>query len=126
MNQLVTGTVTASSGNSASTTVTLSIDETPPLLTVTSPTDGATISTSRVSATGSLSDGLSQVSSLTCNGIPVTFTGSSFSCNISLKPGVNLIAVQATDTAQRCARKNACDLPRVSRSHFGYDYAHKR
>ena len=103
MNQLVTGTVTDSSGNSASTTVTLSIDETPPLLTVTSPTDGATISTSTVSATGSLSDGLSQVSSLTCNGIPVTFTGSSFSCNISLKPGVNLIAVQATDTAGNVA-----------------------
>jgi len=103
MNQLVTGTATDSSGNSASTTVTLSIDETPPALTVTSPTDGQTISTSTVSAMGSVSDGLSQVSGLTCNGTAVTFSGSSFSCNISLQPGVNLIAIRATDTAGNVA-----------------------
>ncbi len=39
------------------------------------------------------------MSSLTCNGATVSFSGSSFSCDVTLTPGLNFIAVRATDLA---------------------------
>jgi hypothetical protein len=101
--QIVSGTVTDSSGNTASTSVTLNIDETPPVLAVSSPSDGSTFSAATLTTTGSVSDTLSGSPALTCNGAPVTVTGDSFSCNISLNPGLNLIAVRATDVAGNVA-----------------------
>jgi len=102
-NQLVNGTVTDSSGSTATASVTRSIDETPPVLAISSPADGATISSATVTATGTLSDGLTGVASLTCNGTTVALSGSSFSCAISLNPGMNAIVVRATDTAGNIA-----------------------
>ena len=99
INQVVRGTVTDVSGQTATATVTLDIDETPPVLMVSSPADGDTISTPGVLASGTLSDALSGISTLTCNGAPVTLAGTDFSCNISLTPGLNLVAVRATDVA---------------------------
>lgn len=101
-NQSVSGTVTDSSGNNATASVTLNIDKTPPSLTLDTPSDGAILTSSTVTASGSLSDALSGVSSLTCNGTSVS-PGSGYSCNVSLNPGLNLIAVQATDAAGNIA-----------------------
>jgi len=102
-NQVISGAVTDASGNTASTSVTLNIDKTPPALVVSAPVDGGTFTDVTITATGTLSDSLSGLSSLTCNGTPVTISGSSFSCNISLNPGVNLVVVRATDIAGNVA-----------------------
>lgn len=98
-NQQISATVTDAGANTASITTTLNIDKTPPAVTVTSPVDGAGFNTSAVTISGSASDSLSGLASVACNGTSVTVTSGSFSCNISLNPGVNLAMVQATDNA---------------------------
>jgi len=102
-NQLVSGTVTDASGNTATTSVTVNIDETPPVLGVASPIDGETFSVPTISSTGTVTDSLSGIATLTCNGIPVSNSGGSFSCNIPINPGVNLVVVRALDIAGNVA-----------------------
>lgn len=101
--QIISGTVTDSGGQQATASVTLNIDETPPALTVTGPTDGAVLTSTPVAATGSVSDALSGVTSLACNQTSVSPSNGGFSCNISLNPGLNLVVVQATDAAGNIA-----------------------
>jgi Glucodextranase, domain B/Bacterial Ig-like domain (group 2)/IPT/TIG domain/PQQ-like domain len=101
--QVVSGTVTDAVGNTATATVTVNIDKTPPALAVTAPTDGEVITNSPLTATGNVSDALSGVGTVTCNQAPVTVTGGSFSCNISLNPGTNLVVVRVTDVAGNAA-----------------------
>jgi hypothetical protein len=113
-NQVVSGTVTDASGGTASTSVTLNIDKTRPVLALAAPSDGDALSVGTVSATGSVTDGLSGIASLTCNGTTVGSSGGNFSCNISLNPGVNLIVVRATDAAGNVALTKMhvqCTLP---------------
>jgi hypothetical protein len=43
------------------------------------------------------------MSSLTCNGTPVTPPTGSFSCNVSLNPGLNLVVLQGIDVAGNIA-----------------------
>jgi hypothetical protein len=102
-NQVVSGTATDTAGTATSTNVTLNIDRTPPAVAVTSPADGATFSSSGVVLTGTVSDALSGLSGMTCNGTAATFNGGNFSCNISLNVGVNLVAVRASDLAGNIA-----------------------
>ena len=103
-NQVVRGTVTDAAGATATASTTLNIDKTRPTLVVASPADGAVFTAAGgITASGTVSDGLSGINSLTCNGVPVTLTGTDFSCNISLNPGVNLVVVRATDSAGNVA-----------------------
>ncbi len=102
-NQVVSGTATDAAGLTASTSVILKIDKTPPALTVTSAGEGASFTDSNVLVTGTATDTLSGLSAVTCNGVAASFTGSNFSCNISLTVGVNLIVVRATDMAGNVA-----------------------
>jgi RHS repeat-associated protein len=98
-NQIIPGTATDVAGNSASASATVNLDETPPTLSVTSPTNGATFTSSALNVTGSVSDALSGVSTVTCNGIAATISTGSFSCALTLTTGANTITVQATDVA---------------------------
>ena len=102
-NQVVSGTVTDSLGNTSTTTVTVNLDKTPPALAVASPTDEAVFTDSALTTTGTVSDVLSGIASLTCNLVPVTLSGGTFSCNISLNPGVNLVVVSTVDVAGNTA-----------------------
>ena len=67
------------------------------------PPDGAVFSATPITVNGTVSDALSGFSALTCNGVSATPSGGSFSCNISLAVGVNLIVVRATDIAGNVA-----------------------
>ncbi len=103
-NQVVSGTVTDAAGNTATASATVNIDKTRPLLTVTSPADGATFSTASVALSGTTSDALSGLSAVTCDGAPASLGGGSFSCNISLlNVGINLAVVRTTDVAGNVA-----------------------
>ncbi|HRC84214.1 MAG TPA: DNRLRE domain-containing protein [Thermoanaerobaculia bacterium] len=97
--QVVSGTATDVADNSASASVTVSLDSTPPALAITSPADGTTVSDPQVTLTGTVSDGLSGLASVTCNGGAASLAGGGFSCTVSLGPGPNGLQVVATDVA---------------------------
>ncbi len=105
-NQIVSGTATDANGLTAATSVTLNIDKTQPILAVTSPADGTGFSNANVTVSGAVSDALSGVSSVTCNGAAASFSGGNFSCNISLTVGVNLVVVRVTDLAGNVSGSN--------------------
>lgn len=102
-NQTVTGTATDRAGNTASATVTVNIDKTPPSVVIASPPEGAFRNTSSLTVMGSASDALSGVEAVICNGAPVSFSGTEFSCAVSLIEGTNTIMVEATDRAGNSA-----------------------
>ncbi len=100
-NQGASGTCTDVAGNvSPPVTLTgINIDKTPPVLTVTSPANGATVTTSALTLNGTATDPLSGLAALTCNGIGVGQLQSPFSCSLNLNVGANPIFVSATDAA---------------------------
>jgi hypothetical protein len=105
-NQPVSGTATDTDGTTATTTIHLNIDKTKPVLAIASPVDGFTASSSTQTVVGSATDSLSGLTSITCNGTNAPLSSGSFSCNISLSVGVNLIVVRATDLAGNVAGSN--------------------
>jgi len=104
--QTIQGTTTDGSGNNATTSLTVNLDKTAPVLNITSPANGAVVSTPVITVTGTVTDALSGVATFTCNGQTASLTGSAFSCNLSLVPGTNAITVQATDVAGNTATSN--------------------
>src|SRR5262249_46598707 len=93
----VTGAVVDKAGNSKSVTTTTNLDKTPPTLTIAS--TPPTVSSSQLILTGTVSDTLSGVSRVACNGIAATVSGNGFKCALSLAEGSNSIDVSATDFA---------------------------
>src|SRR5262249_22522364 len=90
-------------GNSASTSATVKLDKTPPLVTVTKPPGGPVVTTSVITVSGNVSDALWGVASAKCNGSPATLTVSSFICSHPLAPEINPIQVQVPDAAGNIA-----------------------
>ncbi|MGC2695109.1 MAG: RHS repeat-associated core domain-containing protein, partial [Candidatus Angelobacter sp.] len=64
-----------------------------------SPANGATVSSSSLSVTGSVSDTLSGVAAVSCNGVAAIVQSGSFNCSITLSPGANTLTVHASDVA---------------------------
>ncbi|HET6842573.1 MAG TPA: Ig-like domain-containing protein [Candidatus Angelobacter sp.] len=102
-NQNVSGKAVDFAGNSASTQASVNIDLTPPSISIASPANGAAVSAAKLQLTGSVSDNLSGVAAVSCNGAPASVTSGSFSCNITLASGSNSIQVQAIDVAGNTA-----------------------
>lgn len=98
-NQNVTGTVVDASSTSENYTQVVSLDLTPPVITVSSPTNGATVTSPYVTITGTVTDTLSGPSVVLCGGIPASLTGTTFSCTISLSVVSNPVEIRATDVA---------------------------
>lgn len=98
-NQAESGTVTDIQGNSASTTATVNLDITPPVITITSPIDGSSVSTGTLTVMGTIADNGSGPGTVNCHGASASLSGSSFSCNVYLAAGANSIAVVGTDLA---------------------------
>src|SRR5205085_1366149 len=98
-NQIISGTVKDGAGSTATKSVTLNIDKTPPLVAITSPADGSSTSTAQLAIAGASSDALSGLASVTCNGALATRAGANFTCAVNLLPGLNTITSQAIDIA---------------------------
>src|SRR5205807_10610328 len=94
-NQVISGTATDVAGNVTSASVTVNLDKTPPALSITSPANGAIVTTSGITVTGSVSDSLSGVSTLTCNGVSAKVQAGAFSCPMTLAIGANTLSVKA-------------------------------
>jgi len=113
--QDVSATAFDKAGNSATAHATLNIDKTAPALAITSPADGAILETSSVQVTGTASDALSGIASVTCNGITAVFDGASFNCSVPLSFGSNAITVSTTDVAGNI-QSQSVSVSRVSPS----------
>jgi hypothetical protein len=101
--QVISRTATDGAGNTATASVTLKIDKTPPAVAISAPAPGATVTTPQITMAGTVTDAISGIASATCNGSPATLSASSFSCNLTLTAGLNTIIVQATDIAGNSA-----------------------
>lgn len=98
-NQAISGTASDVAGNSNSTSVVIKLDKTPPTISITSPANGATFFSSSTTVTGTVSDTLSGVAAVSCNGSSAIVQNGSFNCSIILAPGPNSINTQAIDVA---------------------------
>ena len=95
--QIVTGVATDLAGNGASATLSVNLDKTAPFVQILSPADGATVTSPEIVVSGAITEVLSGIEAVTCNGIPAA--SSDFSCTVSLVDGSNTIVVEATDLA---------------------------
>jgi len=86
---------------SGSDDVSVTLDSTPPVVTITAPADAARTAEASIAVTGTVVDPApgSGVASLTLNGIGVPLTGGSFSATVPLAEGVNPIQAAAVDAA---------------------------
>lgn len=98
-NQVISGTAIDRAGNSAVASVVVNSDKTSPVVSIAQPADGTRFNTTPVTVTGTVTETLSGISTVTCNGIPALLSGSTFSCDVPLTDGSNAIAVQAVDLA---------------------------
>lgn len=101
--QVVTGTAVDTANNTATASDTVNLDLTAPTLTITSPANNSTVSTSYVVITGTLTDSLSGPGSVNCNGVPAALTGTNFSCTLQLSSVSNSIVVTGYDVAGNTA-----------------------
>jgi RHS repeat-associated protein len=102
-NQVVSGTAVDGIGSTASASVTLNIDKTPPTVSIVSPANGANFTTANITVSGTTSDALSGIASVSCDGVAATIQSGSYSCGLTLGPGTNTISIQATDLAGNVA-----------------------
>jgi len=101
--QTVTGTATDRAGNQKPVSVVVKLDTHVPLVAITSPASGATVTSSSLTVTGTVSDSLSGVAGVTCNGGTAAISGGTFSCGVTLSTGGNTITTIATDAAGNTA-----------------------
>lgn len=104
--QSVVGTATDRAGNSATASLTVKLDKTPPSLTVASPADGSRIFSSPVAVGGTGTDELSGLKNIICNGASATMGGANFNCSVVVTPGANSIAATAADIAGNTSTSN--------------------
>jgi len=98
--RVVNGTAVDNAGNSAGTSTTVKLDQTLPVLTVATPADQSKFYSATVTVTGTVSDALSGLASVTCKGSPATtLTSTSFSCTVTLDLGSNSVPIVASDVA---------------------------
>ncbi|HEV2429632.1 MAG TPA: hypothetical protein VGV64_07310 [Thermoplasmata archaeon] len=94
---------TDAAGDRATEAVGVTVDTTPPTLSITSPSPSASVSTPVVAVIGVAEAG----STVWVDGVPVTLgSGGSFSSNVALTPGSNTITVTATDPAGNVATRS--------------------
>jgi hypothetical protein len=95
--QTITGTAADKAGNTAETTRTVRFDTSRPVLQVT-PLEQVTRNFA-LPVAGSISDTISGLRSLTCNGAQASIVNGSFQCSVTLARGANQVKVLATDNA---------------------------
>ena len=95
--QVVTGTATDNAGNTASASVTINLDKTPPHLVVTEP--NGDVEESPATIRGTATDALSGTAGVTCYGTAAQWSGAEFICSVAVQEGPNTVLVEARDFA---------------------------
>lgn len=91
----ITIVATDNAGNTTTITRTVTRATSGPTLTITSPTSGIYTNNSSITVSGSVSDSVSPVKSVTVNGTAATVSNGSYSEKITLSEGSNTITVKA-------------------------------
>jgi RHS repeat-associated protein len=104
--QMVTGTAVDKAGNSANATATVNIDKTPPVIAITFPPNNSVASSALLQVSGTVTDVLSGVANVSCNGSAAVVQSGGFSCSVTLTPGANTISVLAVDMAGNVATQS--------------------
>lgn len=94
-------------GNSATASVLVKLDRTPPTITITSPATGGSVYASQTTVSGTVSDTLSGVATVSCNGAAAQLSGSTFTCVTTLSVGADSITATAVDAAGNSASASA-------------------
>jgi hypothetical protein len=81
------------------------LDTTPPIVTILSPTEGTTVSTSTINVFGKVTDNVGVASVLVSGKKAEIAPDGTFSITISLDEGINIIKVVASDTADNKVEK---------------------
>jgi len=105
-NQIISASAVDGAGNTAHASTTINLDRTAPVISIGSPQNGTTVFNSTARITGSVSDNLSGVASVTCNGTQAALSSGSYLCNVPLVSGSNSIQAQAIDAAGNAAISN--------------------
>ncbi|HYK05317.1 MAG TPA: hypothetical protein VE974_26440 [Thermoanaerobaculia bacterium] len=105
-------------GNTATASVTINVDSAAPSLAITAPGQGASLMTSAVAISGTVSDALAGLDTVTCNGGPAAISGSGFTCTMNFEDGSRSVTVVATDKAGNTTTQTVSfgvlTLPRLS------------
>jgi predicted methyltransferase MtxX (methanogen marker protein 4) len=104
-NNLLTATALNAAGGAGTSTVSVTLDTTPPTVTIDSPSDSALLGSSQITVSGMVNDLVSGTVNggdvtVTVNGVTASVSNRSFVVNnLLLVPGVNSITAIATDRA---------------------------
>lgn len=101
--QQITGTAIDAAGNQAMASLTVGVDRTAPIVSVTGPTNWQTTSASQIALTGTVSDALSGLGNAKCNGVAAAIVEGAVDCAVDLRPGRNTVVLQARDVAGNSA-----------------------
>lgn len=107
--QSVSGQTTDGAGHIASVSLTVNLDSVPPTIALTTSVPDET-SVTPLTLTGPVSDDVSGVNQVLCNGNMATVTGGGLSCSLPLRSGRNALVVSATDLAGNSASASAHTL----------------
>ncbi len=105
-NQTFSGVAKDLAGNTASASITINVDSVAPSLAITTPSEGASLMTATVAVTGSVSDVLAGIDTVTCNGAPATTSGNTFTCAMTFEDGARGVEVVATDKAGNASTRS--------------------
>ena len=100
---LVTCVAQDAAGNVGSASISVTLDSTPPRVTINSPQEGATLTASPVTVTGIINDIVvgtvnQQEAQVECNGVSAQIANRTFlASSVSLTPGINTIICTGTD-----------------------------
>ena len=84
-----------------SNVVTSTQDAGNPMVTISTPANSSTTSATTITVTGTATDSISGIASVTVNGVTATITGNNWTAaNVPLSVGANTITATATDNAQ--------------------------
>ncbi len=95
----VPGQATNEHGVTASTSVHVRVDRTPPYVSVSSPSLGQLVAAGGLAVRGTTIDLLSGLTGVTCNDQPATITDVTFLCNVTIPAGTSTITLRAFDAA---------------------------
>ena len=102
----ITATATDTTNKSTSASVQITLDTTAPVLTVETPASGAVVANPMLAISGTVSDALTGIASVTCNGAPATVSTGTVRCSVTLTEGSNIINVAAADNAGNVTTKS--------------------
>ena len=94
---VLTTTATDAGGNATSVVRNVARDTLAPVLTVSAPSEGATIGSDSVTVSGTVTD--QTAVTVRTNGVSLTVTGTTFSGKVAVAAGANLLTTVATDAA---------------------------